>query len=226
MVFFEVPAALQFSKSLFFIFFASYAILILVRGWKLNRLQTMWIIVPVGFLSLWIEAVGTATGWPFGEYTYGESIGWKILGVPITISFAWIAVVSIAVAFSNRRSRLVRAIEVGFWAMCFDLVLDPAAFAEQFWIWQHPDALYYGIPASNFIAWFAVAFVLSWFYPLRQTQFADAWRSVRLYQGVVLMFAALSVKAGMWLPFILGIIFILASEWRVRYDQSRTQTMV
>ena len=35
------------------------------------------------------EAIGWRTGWPFGNYRYGESLGPKLLGVPLVVPLAW-----------------------------------------------------------------------------------------------------------------------------------------
>jgi uncharacterized membrane protein len=240
MVFWQVPDALQFSKSLFLLFFAVYAFSLLVKDWTPTMMQIAWIIIPVGFLSLWIEAIGTATGWPFGHYTYGETIGWKIMDVPITISFAWIAVLTTVILFSTSRPRWLRAFEVGIWAMCFDLILDPAAVVEGFWQWHAvtvtgdrslleilwSSAAFYGIPFSNFVSWFGVAFVLSWFYPVQDTSWQMKIRSLRLYQAMLIMFAALCVKGGFWWPLLLAILIAVASEWRVRNDSRGGEAVV
>jgi uncharacterized membrane protein len=240
MVFWQVPDALQFSKSLFFLFFATYAFSLLIKDWTPSLMQMAWIIIPVGFLSLWIEAIGTATGWPFGHYTYGESIGWKILDVPITISFAWLAIMTTVILFSTSGPRWLRAFEAGIWAMCFDLVLDPAAVVEGFWQWHAvtvsgdrslleilwSSAAFYGIPFSNFVSWFAVAFVLSWFYPVQETGQKMKIRALRLYQAMIIMFAALCVKGGLFWPVVLAILIIVASEWRVRHDSRSGEQLV
>lgn len=240
MVFFQVPDILQFSKSLFFVFFALYALAVIIQGWKLKPIQVVWIVIPVGFLSLWVEAVGTATGIPFGHYTYGDMIGWKVMDVPVTIGFAWIAVVTMVIMFSSAHSRFWRACEVGMWAMFLDLVLDPAAVAEGFWKWHaatiDPDhsiwynlwsgAAFYTIPFSNFVSWFALAFVLSFFYPLKPSAAVTSLRAVRLYQAMLLMFAGLCIKGGFWWPVLLAAIFVLASEWRYRIDQSQSANVV
>jgi uncharacterized membrane protein len=241
MVFWEVPDALEFSKSLFLLFFAIYAFALLRDSWNLSHLQSLWILIPVGFLSLWIEAIGTATGWPFGHYTYGNDIGFKLLDVPITISFAWIAIVTTVIMFSTSRPRWLRAFEVGIWAMCFDLVLDPAAVVQGWWNWHHTlaeggeqsifqvlwsSAAFYGIPFSNFVSWFLVAYLLSFFYPTFVTTRKTRRRALRLYQLMIVMFAALCAKGGLVWPVLIALMVIVASEWRERHDQSRTTKLV
>ncbi len=35
------------------------------------------------------EALGTATGFPFGAYSYSGTLGWEVLDVPVVIPLAW-----------------------------------------------------------------------------------------------------------------------------------------
>jgi uncharacterized membrane protein len=217
MLFYKVPDFLSFSNSLFLFFFAVYALALWVAEWRPTRLQIAWVIVPVGFLSLWIEALGTATGWPFGTYTYGDILGWHLLGVPITISFAWLAIVTNVMLFAADGPRWKRAVEIGWWAMCFDLVLDPAAVSQTFWTWSG-GGFYYDIPLSNFISWFIVAYLLSFFFPRKRTAAPVRRQALRLYQAMVLMFGALCIKSGLWLAVVFALVIIAACEWRVRHD--------
>ena len=38
--------------------------------------------------GLVVEAVGVATGLPFGRYAYGDALGWKLAGVPVVVPLA------------------------------------------------------------------------------------------------------------------------------------------
>jgi uncharacterized membrane protein len=59
------------------------------------------------------------------------------------------------------RARVLTALLAALLAVLLDLLIEPVAVhVEGYWIWQG-DGLYYGIPASNFIAWFAVALILA-----------------------------------------------------------------
>lgn len=192
-----VPKPLQFSNGLFNIFYAAYVIK-LERD-QLPMTQIHWrgavTLLLVGVWTWGIEVIGVATGWPFGEYSYTSVLGFAVLGVPISIVAAWIAIIGNAILIADRllhvngrkkerrlgwRSNplfylLYRSLVVALIAILFDLVLDPVAHARAFWVWgtaeqNHVGVLevygFMGIPWSNFMAWGGIAAILSWLYPV------------------------------------------------------------
>lgn len=175
--------------------------------------------VLVGTVTYALEWVGIRTGFPFGGYRYSDTL--RLFGepVPLAIAFAWIGVMSTAVLLSGARSKWRRALQVGGWALLFDLVLDPAAYARGFWVWES-EGFYAGVPWTNFAGWFATAFALSWLYPLRPEQEDPPLGAVRLYQGMLLMFGLLALQAGLMLPGLVAAAGLLLAEGGLRYDRS------
>ena len=46
--------------------------------------------VIIGFLTGMItEILGVQLGWIFGDYQYGEALGYKLFGVPLLIGVNW-----------------------------------------------------------------------------------------------------------------------------------------
>lgn len=113
-----------------------------------------------------VEAVGVATGFPFGSYAYGDSLGPRLLGVPLVVPLAWVMMAYPAyVAAARLTARpLPRALVAG-WAMAaWDLFLDPQMVAAGHWRWTDVGATVPGIPdvpAGNFLAWFAVGVAMA-----------------------------------------------------------------
>lgn len=114
----------------------------------------------------WIaEAVGTTTGWPFGEYAYAGSLGPSIGPVPWVIPLAW-TMMSYPVLLAARRttgSRVVQTIYAAALLTAWDLFLDPQMVAEGHWRWSDDGAALPGvpgIPAQNFAGWFLVGLLL------------------------------------------------------------------
>ena len=109
----------------------------------------------VGFLA---ELSGVATGRPFGHYTYSEKLGPKLGGVPLLAAAAWAMmsrpawVVAGLVAGPHRRAARV-ALAAGA-LTAWDVFLDPRMAREGYWSWPQ-GGRYEGIPASNFLGWFA-----------------------------------------------------------------------
>ncbi len=115
-----------------------------------------------GFLA---EAVGTASGVPFGDYRYADSLGPSLLHVPVVIPLAWAMFGYPALLVGQRLTRSpVLATLVGAWALAsWDLFLDPMMVGDGHWAFASaagalPGAP--GIPASNYAGWLLVAVVL------------------------------------------------------------------
>jgi uncharacterized membrane protein len=112
----------------------------------------------VGFL---VEAVGTRTGLPFGEYEYTDALQPQVFGVPAVVALAWAAMGLPAWAVAGRLvSSTPARIALGAVALTgWDLFLDPQMVAEGYWIWPGGGA-YRGIPLSNFVGWLVASALL------------------------------------------------------------------
>jgi uncharacterized membrane protein len=123
------------------------------RGW---RIAAPLVLVTTGG-GLAVEAVGVATGFPFGTYTYGSSLGPLFLGVPLVIPLAWTWMAWPAWVVAGR-------LVAGWWRVpvaavglaSWDLFLDPQMVAERYWTWAGTA----GVPLTNYLGWLAVALVL------------------------------------------------------------------
>lgn len=111
----------------------------------------------VGGASEWLSL---RTGLPFGRYSYTDLLGPALLGeLPLLIPLAWFTACASALLLAHRLAALpvLVAACAGVLVTLYDVVLDPAmttGFAA--WQWQDSGA-YYGIPLTNFLAWFAVS---------------------------------------------------------------------
>lgn len=115
-----------------------------------------------------VELLGTATGFPFGEYAYAQDrLGPSVAGVPLVIGLAWTAGAYPAwcaagrVAGSRRVRRwLLAAVGLAAW----DLTLDPQMVADGLWTWQQQGVGLPGVPEvpwTNYLGWLGVALVMS-----------------------------------------------------------------
>ncbi|MFC4145922.1 carotenoid biosynthesis protein [Micromonospora mangrovi] len=127
-----------------------------------------------------IEALGVATGFPFGSYDYSGELGPKLAGVPLIIPLAWtwmawpawLAAVRLTRpapgSAGDRRGpgwgdRLGRVALGAVGLAAWDLFLDPQMVAEGYWRWR--DAVpalpgLPGIPVSNYLGWLLFAVLL------------------------------------------------------------------
>lgn len=145
------------------------------------------LVAVAGGGGLLAEAVGTSTGWPFGAYSYAGSLGPRLLGVPVVIPLAWTMMAWPAWLVAGRllagplpggrlpggrlpggrlsgRSRWVRVPLAGWALASWDLFLDPQMVAAGHWTWADPTPALPGVggvPVSNYLAWVAVATVMT-----------------------------------------------------------------
>jgi len=164
----RVPGAtrpeLSGASALFVVAFAlpSYAVL---WRWAQAR-RAAQVLAALGLFALGIESLAVATGWPYGQFSYGEAIGGKVAGlVPWSVPFAWTPLVlgthalaerllaSLSRARAHKIGSQVLGVLVATLALAAaDLVLDPGAVHQKFW--SYPEGgLYYHVPASNYFGW-------------------------------------------------------------------------
>jgi putative membrane protein len=101
-----------------------------------------------------IEAIGVATGFPYGAFYYGDALGPRLAGlVPYLLPLSYAPLVVGAVAASwGTRLRLLHVLFATLLLVWMDAVLDPGAAALGFWVWPEGGA-YYGVPLANYAGW-------------------------------------------------------------------------
>ncbi len=109
-----------------------------------------------GALGFAVELLGVATGTPFGHYHYSDRLGPRVGGVPLLAAAAWamMARPSWIVAGHLSRRQAMRVPLAAGALTAWDVFLDPRMAREGFWTWPG-GGRYEGIPASNFLGWFA-----------------------------------------------------------------------
>ena len=112
-----------------------------------------------------VEAVGVATGFPFGTYDYSGQLGPKLLGVPLIIPLAWtwMAWPAWLAALRLARGRVARIALAAAGLAAWDLFLDPQMVAEGYWRWRSATPALPGVPGvplGNYLGWLGFALVL------------------------------------------------------------------
>lgn len=125
-------------------------------------------LILTALLSYAIEAIGVNTGFPFGAYHYTNVLAPLLPGgVPLAVIFAWIMILfsvqGVIYGLTTRvHSPLGRIILRSVLTTLLDMLLEPVAFhLEHYWNWLSPGSVnFYGVPLSNFVAWFVMSFFL------------------------------------------------------------------
>tara|TARA_B100000683_G_C12430336_1_gene531454 strand:+ start:243 stop:872 length:630 start_codon:yes stop_codon:yes gene_type:complete len=137
------------------------AICVFVNKKDWNKPFVLFAIVAF-MIGFFLEVLGVQTAWVFGAYEYGNPLGFKLWGVPLTIGLNWF----ILCYGACELSRLL--VKDNFWLLVLlssalmvgiDLLIEPVAIGLGFWSWQNVEP-----PLQNFIAWFAIAVLLNVLY--------------------------------------------------------------
>ncbi|MEU7675596.1 carotenoid biosynthesis protein [Micromonospora taraxaci] len=126
-----------------------------------------------------IEAIGVATGVPFGSYDYSGELGPKLAGVPLIIPLAWTWMAwpawlaGVRLTGGGSTTSTSGGSTVGRWAgrialatvglAAWDLFLDPQMVAEGYWVWRDATPALPGlpgIPVSNYLGWLLFAVLM------------------------------------------------------------------
>ncbi|MEK6440750.1 carotenoid biosynthesis protein [Pseudonocardia sp. T1-2H] len=124
------------------------------------------LLVVAGGGGLAAEAMGVATGLPFGAYAYTGSLGAELFDVPVIVPLAWIMMAwpALVVGRSLVASSPVAVAAVGGVALAaWDVFLDPQMVDAGHWRWTHPSPslpLVPGIPLSNYAGWLVVSVLM------------------------------------------------------------------
>ncbi len=144
--------------SFFNLFLTLLLVLISLKSDINHFLKPFVIVFLIGFIA---EQIGVHTGYIFGNYSYGNSLGFRVYQVPLIIGVNW-AILSfgawhLSEYFTvNKRYRLLIG---SFFMVLFDLVMEPTAIALNYWNWTLGE-----IPLYNYISWFLIGFLAMFIY--------------------------------------------------------------
>jgi bisanhydrobacterioruberin hydratase len=150
---------------------------IVALGRYLGLKRAVLSVLSLGVLGFAIEMMGVTTGFPYGPFYYGDSLGPKVAGlVPFLLPLSWVPLVLGAVAATaslresgvgNRESRITLfttrysllpersdlwILRAAVLLTLIDGVLDPGATSLGFWAWPEGGS-YHGVPVTNYLGW-------------------------------------------------------------------------
>jgi putative membrane protein len=110
-------------------------------------------------VGLIVEYIGVHTGVLFGDYYYGNNLGFKLYDVPLVIGLNWgLLVVCSGSVASRLNIGTIPTVVIGAVLMtALDYLIEPVAIKSDFWHWKYEE-----IPIFNFVCWFIVALPLQW----------------------------------------------------------------
>uniref|UniRef100_UPI004047E619 carotenoid biosynthesis protein n=2 Tax=Roseivirga sp. TaxID=1964215 RepID=UPI004047E619 len=114
-------------------------------------------IIATFLIGFFAEVLGVKTGMIFGDYAYGETLGIKVLNVPLSIGLNWAILIYIAGIVSNKlfENFWLRISFGSILMVLLDFLIEPVAIDFDFWTWNTPE-----IPIQNYIGWFILSLLL------------------------------------------------------------------
>jgi len=119
----------------------------------------IWVILAYIFTFV-MEVLGVATNQVFGSYRYGETLMVKAFDVPLIIAFNWVILVLATFSYASliKVNRWILPFFSATIIVIFDYVMEPVAMALDYWQWKEDV-----VPLQNYIAWFLIALMLSYY---------------------------------------------------------------
>lgn len=134
--------------------FASTVVFLIHRKWTTPFVLAMLMVGLAGWL---VELAGVHTGVIFGDYTYGQALGWGLWGIPFMIGLNWMILIYCTGTMANNIQQPV-AVQASIGAalmVLLDIFIEPFAIQFDLWQWQG-DA----IPIQNYVAWYIIAWIM------------------------------------------------------------------
>jgi len=127
---------------------------LLILCFPINTSKKLIVFSGCFLAGMLVEAIGVQYSFLFGNYYYGENLGFKVFDVPLLIGVNWAILVFVTAAIAQRLSKnFLKKIIIGATLMVvLDVVIEAVAPTFDFWYFTegHP-------PIRNFISWFLVA---------------------------------------------------------------------
>jgi bisanhydrobacterioruberin hydratase len=108
-------------------------------------------------VSFFVEVVGVNTGLIFGHYKYGETLGFKYLDTPLSISVNWLltaysSAALVSLATKDTMSWFLKSIFAAALMVSLDSFIEPVAPRIDMWAWENGI-----VPFQNYVGWFLTA---------------------------------------------------------------------
>lgn len=107
------------------------------------------------------EVMGIHTGFPFGNYEYGKTLGFKLFEVPLVIGVNWLLLIYLTGnLFSSKvKNDFMASFFAATLMVAIDFLIEPVAINLDYWSWEGNV-----IPISNYFGWLGVSFIIQLIY--------------------------------------------------------------
>ena len=179
-------------------FFAGYTSInlflmsiILFANIKLNNKNQIFALLLIFLIGMLSEFIGVNYGLIFGEYIYGNNLGFKLFGVPFLIGLNWVILTVICANIASiliKNNSIIQIIILGTLLMLFmDFVMEP--IAPKLDLWKFKNLV---VPTSNYIGWLIISILTQTIYNI-QFKEKEFKLSFNLYTAIFIFFVSLNL---------------------------------
>lgn len=135
----------------------SFILLMMFHNGKLNQLYLI-LFILIYFISFVIEVTGVNTGMIFGEYTYGDTLGFKIFNTPVIIGLNWLLLTYLTSSIVENYDigNLSKIFIASILMVLYDFLLEKVAPILD--MWRFNDST---IPINNYVSWLLIAIIFN-----------------------------------------------------------------
>ncbi len=166
--------------------------IILFLNLKLESSYHILSILSIFLIGMVTESLGVNYGLIFGDYEYGNNLGFKLFGVPYLIGVNWIILTAISAniaSFLTKNRSVVLTIIIGTLLMlAMDFVMEP--IAPKLDMWRFKNLI---VPSSNYVGWLFVGLFTQTLYNLYFRE-KEIIISTNLYLAFFLFFGCLNLN--------------------------------
>jgi len=133
---------------------SSLFLMVFHQGSKSSLFSFFMLSASIGILA---EIIGVHTGLIFGNYQYGETLGFKLAKVPLIIGINWF-MLSYAFGIVLQDIKIhsyLKPLIAALLMTLLDSIIEPVATKLDYWTWESNL-----IPFSNYVGWFFVALLI------------------------------------------------------------------
>ena len=179
-------------------FFAGYTSInlflmsiILFANIKLNNKNQIFSLLLIFLIGMFSEFIGVNYGLIFGEYIYGNNLGFKLFGVPFLIGLNWVILTVICANIASiliKNNSIIQKIILGTLLMLLmDFVMEP--IAPKLDLWKFKNLV---VPTSNYIGWLIISILTQTIYNI-QFKEKEVKLSFNLYTAIFIFFVSLNL---------------------------------
>ncbi len=142
-----------FLKLIPFALILSFVALVIFHSNKFNK-KSIFVFSGIFISGYFIEVIGVNTGFIFGNYQYGKSLGFSIFNTPLIIGLNWLFLIytSSSVLEKFKLNIISKVVLASLIMVLYDIVMEQVAPKIDMWNWYNNI-----VPFQNYMAWFVVS---------------------------------------------------------------------